>query len=428
MKIERAKGTRDFPPEEQILRQEAVGKIRQVFESYGFSPIETPVLERYDVLTAKFGAGTGTDVMNEIFRLNDQGKRDLGLKFDQTVPLARYIAMNPTVKLPLKRYAIDRAFRDGPLKLGRYREFWQCDADIVGPRGMAADYEIISLAIDVFSALDMDITFEINSRNLLSAILKGCSIKSSLNEKVMIILDKLAKYGEKQVKEELLELDITDDQIEKLLDIFTIRDDILKRLENKFEDDEIKAAVGELKELMEYLDKSQKEKVKLNISLARGLNYYTGTVFEAFLKDSKITSSVAGGGRYDNMIGGFCKNKDFPAVGIAFGLDPIIEAMKLKQGLEKKTVTDILIIPIAQFNEADKLAKRLRKSCNVEVDIMKRGVSKNLKYANNYNIPYVLFLGEEEVAQKKAKLRDMKSGKEELVSFDNIDKKINLYK
>src|SRR3989344_3470705 len=176
MAIETAKGVRDFPPEDKIIREELVSKLIKVFQNYGFSPLETPSIERLDTLTAKFAAGAESDAAREIFKLKDQGARDLGLRFDLTVPFSRFVAQNPNMKTPFRRYEVGRVFRDGPIKLGRYREFWQCDVDIAGCSSMKAEAELILLALDAFKALELDAFIEINNRKLLFGIMELCEI------------------------------------------------------------------------------------------------------------------------------------------------------------------------------------------------------------------------------------------------------------
>ncbi len=413
MKIERAKGVYDVLPEEMILREEIISKIKSVFKSYGYLPLETPVIERLDVLTAKFNAAEGTDVSNEIFKLKDQGNRDLGLKFDQTVPLARFIAQNPTIKLPFKRYAIDRAFRDGPIKLGRKREFYQCDVDIVGSRSMKADAEIISLAFDVFEKLGLDIKLEVNNRKVLNGIMEALVIDSRVWDKVMVVIDKIKKISREDLISELKALDLTGSQIGELLEVFalnSISELKAKGFSNKYFNEGIK----ELEELFEYIDNTN---LVYNPSLARGLNYYTGTIFEAFLKKSNITSSVAGGGRYDKMIGMYANNKDFPAVGIAFGLEPIAEDIKARQNLVKSDI-DVIIIPFNNYSKANEVAKALRRELKVFIDINNKGISKNLDYANYYGIRFAIFIGDEEIAENKVSLKDLDSGEQKLLNVE----------
>ncbi|MGV8171115.1 MAG: histidine--tRNA ligase [Candidatus Woesearchaeota archaeon] len=423
MTVEMAKGVRDFPPEDKIIREELISSLKEVFESYGYSPLETPSIERLDTLTAKFAAGTESDAAKEIFKLTDQGNRELGLRFDLTVPFARFIALNPNLKMPFKRYEIGRVFRDGPIKLGRYREFWQCDVDIAGAPSVKAEAELMLLSLDAFKKLGLNAYLEVNNRKLLFGLMDYCEIAHEKRETVIISIDKLAKYGEDIVHKELVDKFIDKHSIEKLLEVFTTRgmnEDILERLTSLIHSDIGREGLQELKELLGYLKFIEHGKIRLNIALARGLAYYTGTVFEGFLKESKVTSSICGGGRYDNMIGMYASNnRQYPAVGISFGLEPITDALKLNNPEMKKTVTELYIIPIQSFKESLVIAMTLREAgLNVDIDLMDKGISKNLDYANTLKIPFVAFIGETELKEEKIKLKNMITGNEKLVTLD----------
>ena len=222
MTIEMAKGVRDFPPEDKIIREELTSKLKIVFENYGYSPLETPSIERLDTLTAKFAAGTESDAAKEIFKLTDQGNRELGLRFDLTVPFSRFIALNPNLKMPFKRYEIGRVFRDGPIKLGRYREFWQCDVDVAGNPSIKAEAELILLALDAFKALKLNAYIHINNRKLLFGIMDYCEIPHEKRESVIISIDKLEKYGKDVVEKELTDRFVEKSAIKKLLEVFTM--------------------------------------------------------------------------------------------------------------------------------------------------------------------------------------------------------------
>jgi histidyl-tRNA synthetase len=425
MTVEMAKGVRDFPPEEKIIREELISKLKNIFECYGFSPLETPSIERLDTLTAKFAAGAESDAAKEIFKFKDQGGRDLGLRFDLTVPFSRFVALNPNLKIPFKRYEIGRVFRDGPLKLGRYREFWQCDVDVVGVSSMRAEAEMILLALDAFKSLKLDAYIEVNNRKLLIGLLDYCDIPSPKKETVIVSIDKIEKQGMQAVEKELRIKEISEMSIEKINQLFSIRGsntEIIDALKDIATSPIALEGLKEIQEVFSYLAFAESGKIKLNLALARGLNYYTGTVFEGFLKDNKITSSICGGGRYDNMIGMFAdNNRQYPAIGISFGLEPIIDALKLMNMSMKKTTTQLYIIPIKTFNESLKIATKLRESgLSVDIDLMERGISKNLDYANVLGISFVAFIGETELEQGKIKLKNMHSGKEELVSMDEI--------
>jgi histidyl-tRNA synthetase len=423
MAVDMAKGVRDFPPEDKIIRDELVSSLKEVFESYGYSPLETPSIERLDTLTAKFAAGTESDAAKEIFKLTDQGNRELGLRFDLTVPFARFIALNPNLKMPFKRYEIGRVFRDGPIKLGRYREFWQCDVDIAGVSSVKAEAELLLLALDVFKKLKLDAYIEVNNRKLLFGLMDYCNIPHEKRETVIITIDKIAKYGLDVVRKELVDKFIDKHSIDKLMEIFTITGtniEMLDKLESAVNTDIGREGLKELKELFEYLKFVEHGKIKLNISLARGLAYYTGTVFEGFLKDSKVTSSICGGGRYDNMIGMYSSNnRQYPAVGISFGLEPITDALKLNNPELRRTVSQLYIIPIQTFKESLVIATTLREAgLNVDIDLMEKGISKNLDYANTLKISFVAFIGETELKEQKIKLKNMNTGTEKLVTLD----------
>lgn len=423
--IQSLKGTKDLNPEEKILRQEIVEKIKKIFEKYGYSPIETPILRILDTLTAKYAGGE--EILKEIYKLKDQGERKLGLRFDLTVPLALFIAANPNTKMPFKRYEIGKVFRDGPIKLGRLREFWQCDVDIIGTKNMLSEAEILNLTADIFNELDINIVIKINNRKLLNGIMNFAGIEKN-KEDAILSIDKLEKFGKEEVKKELEEKGFSEEKIEKLFEILDIKEkneEILKILSKEIIDDEGKEGIIEIKELLDYL-KILKVNVEFDISLARGLAYYTGTIFEIFSRETEIKSSLAGGGRYDNMIGKFLEtNKEYPAVGIAFGLEPITEIMKNKNKIIKKSVTQAYVIPIKTTKESLEIVQELRKKgIKTEIDIMEKGISRNLDYVNSLKIPFAIFTGKEELSKGKVKLKNMETGEEELLELDEAVKKI----
>ena len=421
-----ARGVRDFLPEESITRQKVIDTIRNIFEKYGYSPLETPAIERYDVLSAKFAGGS--EIVKEIFKLKDQGGRELALKYDLTVPMCKVVGMNPNIPKPFKRYQIQPVWRDGPVKLGRYREFWQCDVDVVGTKSMLADAEVLAIANEAFSALGFDFVIKVNNRKLLNGILDYAGIKENKMEAILSI-DKLEKFGIKTVKDELETKGFEKKQTENVLKVLKLKGgnkEVLAKVGKIMKSGEGKEGVRELKELLEYCGLMGFE-IQIDISLARGLEYYTGPVYEIYLKKSKVTSSVAGGGRYDKMIGMYIGRGEYPATGISFGFEPILEALKGKERKEtKKTVTQVLVIPIQTLKESIKIAKTLRKlGVKTEIDLMGRGISNNLSYANSMGIPYVIFVGKRELKEKKFKLRDMKSGKEKMLKLEEIPKNIS---
>jgi len=411
------KGTRDFKFNEEILRQRIIATIKKIFELHGFLPLETPILERFEILKAKYAGGA--EILKEVFKLRDQGGRILGLRYDLTVPLARFIAINPTVKLPFKRYQFGPVFRDGPIRTGRYRQFYQFDGDIIGVKNILAEVELINIVKEVFKTLGIDVVVKVNNRKLLSSILKYSGVKEKYIEKTILAVDKLEKIGKKGVEKELKAIGLENRVIKKLFWFLNKKGkDLIRILKDLMPENE---GLKEIDSLFKYI----KEKdVIFDASLARGLVYYTGTIFEVFDKEGRIKSSLAAGGRYDEMIGKFVqKNMEFPAVGVSFGIDVIFDL--LRKNLPKLSI-DVLVIPIKEYKEALEIAKKLRKNgINTDFALSERSLSKNLEYANSLGIPYVIFVGKKELEKGKIKLKNMLDGEERLIT---LEKAINILK
>ena len=405
--IQNPKGTRDINIEEKIQLNRIIKIITEVFEKYGFNPLQTTTLERYETFAAKYAGGY--EILKETFKLKDQGKRNLGLRYDLTVPLTRYIAMNPNLKMPFKRYELGQVFRDGPIKTSRYREFTQLDADTVGSESMLADAEMLAIASEVFSRLKLKFRVRVNNRKILNAILEKFNIPDEKRETIILSIDKLDKIEVSGVKKELLKKGFKN--VDKLLNLIFTNDlnDVKKVIKSQ-------EGVNELNQVLKYAKLLNVKNLEVDISLARGLAYYTGTIYEIYLKNSEIKSSVAAGGRYDKMIGSFL-GKEIPAVGISFGLNVIKDALQIKE----KNVTQFYLIPINTLEKSLAILTKLRQNnLKVDIDLNSRGISKNLEYANSLTIPYVIILGKEELKQDKIKLRDMKTGKERLLSLNEL--------
>lgn len=426
--LQRAKGMRDFTPKEVFKRQEIIRKLQEVFESFGYNPLETPIIERYDLFASKFSQGKESDAMMEAFKFKDQGNRDLILRTEFTVSLGRFVGMNLDMKMPFKRYQIGQIFRDGPIKTGRYREFWQCDADIVGSKNMLADAEIIQIAKIVFQKLNLDVEIRINNRKILNRILEIAGVTEDLREPVIISIDKLDKIGVGGVEKELLAKKINGILIKKILDFVNIsgkNEEKIEKLEKILGESK---GLEEIKETMSYLP-CQDDVVFLP-SLARGLAYYTGNVFEVFLKNKdKFSSSLAGGGRFDKMIGGFLQsNKEYPAVGISFGLETIFDAYNLDKKEQKNNVVKVFVIPIgrAATKEVFLISKELREAgINADMDLMARNLRKNLAYVSNLKIKYALLVGEKEIKSQTVVLRNMETGEQIEIERGNLVDKLN---
>jgi len=432
MELKLPRGMRDFPPEEKILRDEIIALLKETFERYGFSPLETPIVERWEIVSAKYAGGE--EILKEVFRLKDQGGRELALRYELTTGLARFVGMNPTIKRPFKRYQMGLVYRDGPIKKGRTRELYQCDVDTVGTESMLADAELLNLALDFFKRIDFDIEIRVNNRKILKDLAQKFSIPKEVIDSVILTLDKLEKVGRAEVEKELVEKG-GGSTAGSIAWLETLVKASGKTNEEKIQN--LRAAaksegLSEIEELLKYTD--DQERVVFTPSLARGLAYYTGPVFEVYLRNSDFTSSLAAGGRYDELIGNFIgTGEKYPAVGISFGLEPIMEVfkerrLKAKESL-KKAVTQVFVIPIRSseeiLNQSRKIAQKLRQAgINTDMDLVGKGISSNLEYANAYNIPYALIVGPKELEQDKVKLRDMISGEEALLTLEQVIKKL----
>lgn len=432
MALENLKGTKDYYGADQEIREFIKEILSIKFRTYGFKPLETPIIELFEILASKYAGGS--EILKEIYTLKDRGNRELALRYDLTVPLSRFIGMNPTLKMPVRRYEIGKVFRDGPVKAGRLREFTQCDADIIGVYSMRAEAEILAMAFDIFNSLKLEVYAKANNIKIIKGILKALGVNREVMDRAILAIDKLDKLGESAVKNELLTLGVKEKTIKELFKI--IGEDILNPkslnfLESKFSNKDIEQGLKEMKELISNLEDFRvKNEVKISLSLARGLEYYTGTIFEFFSKSGNFKSSLAAGGRYDKMIGKFLgSGREFPAVGISFGLDAILEALKEDNKImainKEKDRNFVYIIPIKTEKECVGILQNLRnEGICAEMDLLDRSLSKNLEYANRIGAKYVVILGKKELEEKKLKLKDMETGKEEMLEIEKAIEKL----
>lgn len=422
IELRNLKGTDDYMPDEQEMRNEVEGKLREVFERYGYRPLETPSICYLDILKSKYAGGA--EILKEIYRFKDQGQRDIGLRYDLTVPLARVVGMNPEIRLPFKRYEIGRVFRDGPVKAGRNREFVQCDVDVVGVKSVMAEAELMIMANDIYAMLGLDVYISFNNRKLLSGIIRYAGVAEGLEGSVILSIDKLEKIGEDGVRSELIEKGIDEKLIERLFG-FLRKDEteLLEMLRDVTENELIRQGITEIDELMGYLKIAGIEKsCRFSPYLARGLEIYTGTVFEVFLKDGSITSSIGAGGRYDRIIGALLNNgTEYPAVGMTFGLDVICYALLLMGKRNVKPPSDLYIIPVNAKAEALNLVTMLRRrGVFADMEMDGRRLKKSLEYAGNQSIPFVIVFGEDEIKTGRVRIRNMKDGREIEVPIKEI--------
>ena len=411
IEIDTVKGFQDYLPPESLKRKKIVETAEKYFQLYGFVPIETPIIEYEELMKPSSLPSEGEDeAVADRFRLQDRGGRNLGLRYEFTFQLSRILKQNPNLKMPFKRYQIGPVFRDEPIRQGRTRQFTQCDIDIIGDSSINADAECISCISDILKALEIkDFQIQLNSRKLLNAIVESVEIKNT--KQVLRELDKMQKIGEDSVKLNLRKY-TTPNQIITLLKLLDKPLDFF--IENAFD------GAKELQDLIS-LCSLYGLKTIFNPYMVRGFAYYTGNIFE-ITKEGK--NSIVGGGRYDNSIGKYL-NKEIPAVGISFSIEALIGLCSEElSSLEIQEQSKCLIISINEDKASISLAQKLRKkfiSC-----ILTFGqITKQLEYANSQKIPYVIFIGENEIQKKKFKLKDMNSGKEELLTEKQIILKLS---
>lgn len=419
IELRNVKGTTDYSPKEQYIRNYISDTLKNVFKKYGYKPLQTPLLCYYDLLALKYDEEN--DILKEVYKVKDQGNRNLALRYDLTVPFAKYIAINQNTKLPFKRYEIGEVFRNGPVKLGRDREFIQCDVDVVGIEGQLIEAEFVALYVEAYKKLGIDVIIKYNNRKFLSGIIIEAGIPNEFITDTITIIDKFEKLTKQELEQEFLKIGVNKDQIEKLYSFLQMNSEELINI--KSENEILNQGIKELETLKGYIAKLDLlQYVQFSPSLARGQEYYTGTVFEVYDAKGEIKSSIGGGGRYDKMITDFIDDgKQYPAVGISFGLNVIYEILKDREEFAEKALTDIFIIPMGTEIECLKIAEILRKAnYKVEIEMKQRKMKKSLEYANEENIPYVFILGEDELKQNIISIKNMKEKTQTTISLDKI--------
>lgn len=404
MKLMNVKGTFDYMPKDMKIRNNILDVLRKNFEAYGYLPVETPMLNYYDLLSYKYN--DDAEILSEIYRLTDQGDRDLGLRYDLTVPFCKVVGLNKDLSLPFRRYEIGRVFRNGPVKTGRTREFYQCDVDVVGIDNRFIEAEQILMAVNTYKELGIDVMVKYNNRKLMSGLIILSGIEDTKIDSVIGIIDKLEKVSRDEIREMLLEIEISNDKIDRLFDLFG--KDISSYQELVNENEYIMDGVNELNEVNTYLDSlGILDDCKFTPTLARGLSIYTGIVFEFYDKLGRIKSAIGAGGRYNKIITNFMDNgNSYPAIGLSFGLEPIF--VILKSEMEKTRLIDIYIVPLDTNIEVLKLASIFRSNgYRVLIEMNKKKIGKCFEYAERENIKYVMIVGDNEVNSGIYKIKDM---------------------
>lgn len=447
------KGTRDFSPEQVYKRNYIFNIIKECFERFGFEPIETPSFENSETLLGKYGEEgdrlifkilnsgdylskvNDTDYSEKNFQKLTQQISEKALRYDLTVPFARYVVQHQNeIEFPFKRYQIQPVWRADRPQKGRFREFYQCDADVVGSQSLWQEVEFVQLYDEVFTNLNLKgVSIKINNRKILSGIAEIIGAKDKLID-FTVALDKLDKIGEEKVKEEMLAKGISKSGIEKLQPLFSIK--------GSFEDQ-----INELKSILKSSDEGTKgidelefinnaiqnlglrsAKLQLDVTLARGLNYYTGAIFEVAAPEGVAMGSVGGGGRYDDLTGIFGL-KDVSGVGISFGLDRIYLVLE-ELNLFPKTALKNIEALFINFGEKEALfclkAITTLRNSGIKAELYPDAakMKKQMNYANKRDIPYVVLVGEKELKNNTYTLKNMQSGAQESLSLASLNSKL----
>ena len=420
-------GFMELLPNDQIKFNSLVDKIRKSYEKFGFLPLDTPIIEMADVLLAKAGGETE----KQIYRFN-KGETDLALRFDLTVPLAKYVCeYNNDISFPFKRYQIGKVYRGERPQKGRYREFYQCDIDIIGDGELSIinDAEMPSVIYTTIKEFGYDnFTIRINNRKLLNGLFAELSLEEQSVE-IMRIIDKLEKIGKDNVVKCLQDLNVADEKIEKILNFIEVdgeTDQKLQKLENlNFKNELFLQGLTELKEVVKYvrLFGVPDTNFKVDLTIARGLDYYTGTVYETFLNDYRELGSVCSGGRYDNLAE-FYTDKKMPGVGVSIGLTRLFSKLSELNILKEKdeSISKVLVVSMTDdISRALEVATKIREEgINTDVYLENKKIKAKFKYADKLKIPYVAVIGEEEEKNGTVSLKNMETGEQEEMSIEKM--------
>ncbi len=419
-------GFMELTPQDQILFNKLMDTIRMNFEKFGFLPLDTPVLEKSEILLAKGGGETE----KQIYRFS-KGDTDMSMRFDLTVPLARYVAMRYSdLSFPFRRYQISKVYRGERNQKGRYREFYQADIDVIGNETLDIinDAEIPSIIYAIFKDLDFGkFTIRLNNRKILNGFFNSLGIENS--QDILRIVDKLEKIGEKEVKKELKEISIDDNAVDSIIEFMTIRgttdEKISKLRAMNVENERFNTGVDEMEQIFEYMGTFGVDEnyVDFDLTIARGLDYYTGTVYETKLDDYPQLGSVCSGGRYEDLAGYYI-NQNLPGVGISIGLTRLFYQLK-DAGIiknEDNSLSQVLVISFDEYkNEGIELVTKLREAGIYSQLYTENGkLQKKMKYANALNIPYTIVLGESEVKENIYTLKNMHTGEQTVGSISEL--------
>ena len=417
-------GFMELLPNEQILFNKMKNTIQKTYESFGFLPLDTPIIEDAKILLAKAGGETE----KQIYRFM-KGENDLALRFDLTVPLAKYVTeYYDKLNFPFKRYQIGKVYRGEKPQRGRYREFYQCDIDIIGDGELSVvnDAELASVIYKTFLNLGFDdFTICINNRKILNGLFEGLDVKENSVE-ILRTIDKLDKIGPEKVRKELCE-EISEDKVDAIMNFISIsgnNDEKIKALEKiTISNNTWNEGLNDLKEVVKFIRifMVPEENFKIDLTIARGLDYYTGTVYETFLNKHRNLGSVCSGGRYDNLTE-FYSTRKMPGVGISIGLSRLFFQLTDSNiiSVDKQSIADVLVISMDNnYEKCAQIASTLRQNgLKVQVDFEDKKIAKKFKYADKLNINYVIVIGEDEIKNNVVTIKNMSTGEQNTVTLE----------
>ena len=424
-------GFMELLPKEQILFNKMKEKIQKSYEKFGFLPIDTPIIEMSDVLLAKAGGETE----KQIYRFQ-KGDNDLALRFDLTVPLAKYITeYYNDLSFPFRRYQIGKVYRGERPQKGRFREFYQCDIDIIGDGELSIinDAEMPAVIYSTIKDLGFkDFTICINNRKLLSGLFKELDLEEKSVD-IMRIIDKIEKIGKENVIECLKDLQLSENQINDIMNFIEISGTTEEKIDSleklNYTNEIFNEGLEELKQVVKYVKAFgvPNSNFKVDLTIARGLDYYTGTVYETFLNEYRELGSVCSGGRYDNLAE-YYTDKKLPGVGISIGLTRLFYKLNELNALkeEQNSIAKVLVVSMVEDNsKALEVATELRsENINAEVYLENKKIKAKFKYADRLAIPYVIVIGEDEIANNTVTLKNMQTGEQETLKIEEVIKKI----
>ena len=424
-------GFMELLPDEQILFNEMKEKIQKSYEKFGFLPLDTPIIESAEILLAKAGGETE----KQIYRFM-KGENDLALRFDLTVPLAKYVTeYYQNLSFPFRRYQIGKVYRGEKAQRGRFREFYQCDIDIIGDGelNIINDAELPSVIYSTFKELGFDkFTICINNRKLLNGLFESCNLKEKSAD-ILRTIDKIDKIGKEAVIKELKDQQIEDEKINLIMSFISINttvEETISELEKlNINNETFLLGLEELKELVKYIKifGVPETNFKIDLTIARGLDYYTGTVYETFLDEYRFLGSVCSGGRYDNLAEYYTEKK-LPGVGISIGLSRLFFQLTYNNIIKanKKATADVLVISMVEdMTTAAKTATVLRQNgINAQIYLEKAKIKNQFKYANKLEIPFVIVIGEDEVKNNTVSLKNMITGEQEAINIEKVIEKV----